>query len=441
MMPDPTSPRPLLWAPILLALFLSGCTQGGNHVSEASKTNATVLPPLFPALPGRNGPPTVILTPPEIQDLPPPSTLAVPRWQVGYHWEYQLENGNWQNNTVEAVETHNGRPSYRVQITQSPPNDFGETTATAWVDQATLGLIAEDTKSASVAFNPPDSQLFPMQDRSYNLSESFAGMGGTLRANYTVYGWQNVSLPMGLLPAVKAQTKTPSTNETWVSWYSPNVLNTIAWDNDPYHPSRQDLYRLVSWGKTPGGVESQEATLFNRGDPGTLSPPHWATGDHWEYRNQGSDVWQNWTVVGLESFNGHQAYKVRVNFTPTPGYDVHEFLQWYDPATLGTVGQQIGPQPNTYDPPFNQAFPMQNRDYNSTWHSGENSMDLGLYLLVQGWEDLPGAAAPASGIRLETQQRDGGVNVMWYNPQVEGFMGYTRDGTYLLASWGTGAGS
>ncbi len=204
----------------------------------------------------------------------------------------------------------------------------------------------------------------------------------------------------------------------------------------PFESFRTACPVLVLW-LLAGCTEISEPHEEELPDPGMLRVPNWTEGQHWEYRT-GTGNWQNWTVVGREVVHGRDSYKVRVEFTPSPGYErLTEYNVWHDAETLGQIALELGRGETTYDVPLYQMFPMTSRDYGTTQRGpGSSSQDVRVHLEVLGWEDILTATATRSAVRLETQYETGGARVMWYNPDVAGLLAYELDEYYALASYG-----
>ncbi|MEA3202539.1 MAG: hypothetical protein QOI63_205 [Thermoplasmata archaeon] len=210
---DISRPTPALLVGALLLLLPPGCTQPVKGSL---------------ALPG---------------DLPPPASLAVPRWLPGYHWEYRTEGGLWRNLTVQAEQAYSGQPAYKVRGDISPADQRGQTGFDLWFDRATLGLVAVRNEVAQAEFTPPWEQFFPMENRS--VASMMRASGGYMEEHHgdiAVRGWEMVATPAGVLPAVRIAMSDQENNSTESRWYSPDVKNQVAFTAD------EGRYLLVSWG-------------------------------------------------------------------------------------------------------------------------------------------------------------------------------------------------
>lgn len=208
---------------LLLLLLLAGCTQNAGRLDSSSPTANTSHPLL--------------------------SSLTVPHWLPGYHWEYRTEHNLWENYTVKAEGTYNGQLAYKTQQIISPADNFGQTASTIWYDKASLGAIAEHNNVVDIEFSPPAGQTFPLENRtvSYSLKSS-DGYHETHHINITMLGWDSITVPAGVMTAIKIKMFDVTTDTTNYDWFSPKIMNDVEFTSD------DGPYRLVSWEAKPGSV-------------------------------------------------------------------------------------------------------------------------------------------------------------------------------------------
>lgn len=188
-------------------------------------------------------------SPRENVEFPNAASLQAPDWQVGDQWSYTNESGGWQNWTVVAWEEYRGLPAYRIEVQYSEPADYlGYTSSTVWVDRGSLGYIGgAEPDGAGVSFDPPNAQVFPMVNRTYDVAVEFRPQGTSfdVTVQHRVHGWTTVSTPSGIWQALHiTDFDEELDDEPRPTWFAPEVGNIVQFIDEG------GIYRLSSWSRS-----------------------------------------------------------------------------------------------------------------------------------------------------------------------------------------------
>ena len=170
--------------------------------------------------------------------------LVPPKWTVGDQWRFVDGQGHWENWTVVGIERIGPVEAYKVAIQYVPAQEFGVDSATAWIETRSLGLLKHvDSDGFRASWTPAIYQLFPFEDRVYNVTMTIGGgQERPLRMSYTAGQWEFVNTPAGRFEARRVEMIDTYTDQAhFVMWYDPHVGNFVKRQDD------DATYELASW--------------------------------------------------------------------------------------------------------------------------------------------------------------------------------------------------
>lgn len=182
---------------LALALLLGGCF-GGDAPRVAQPTDEPWVPPVFAT-------PTPTATP-RTYDASDPGLNVTDAWHVGDGWDYESNGTPRRYRTervVEELAAEDGRPVYKLQVTQGKVGASPDARDTWLVDGEDWTLTASiDQLGRTHEFQPPKPLRF-VRNATFAYNESYVSLSGersTLQYRVSSFlepEWDVVRLPWG----------------------------------------------------------------------------------------------------------------------------------------------------------------------------------------------------------------------------------------------------